>query len=661
MFSVSRVKRWLDTTERKSAEKARDLLAAVVESSDDAIISKNLDGVIDTWNSGAERILGYSSSEAIGRPASMLLPPERANEESEILARIRLGETVDHFETVRVGKNGQRIDVSVTISPIKDQAGAIVGASKIARDISQRREAEQAVRLSEERLRVLVNATSDVIYRMTPDWSEMLPRDGRGMLADTTAPTKNWLQEFIHPGDQDLVIETVRQAIRTKSVFELEHRFRRADGSIGWTFSRAVPRLDSNGEIVEWIGMASDVTRRKCAEEALRDSEQRMRVLLDSISEALLATDPDGKCIVCNPAAVKLLGYDAPAELLGRDVHEAIHHSGANGEPLALEDCSWYRSVVASTTFHSDEQRLWRKDGTSFPAECWSHPFLSGGKVLGSVLTFFDTTERKTAALEIRRLNAELEQRVEQRTAQLQAAIKELEDFNYSVSHDLRAPLRHIGGFSQMLIEDFGPELPSGARHYLDRIQDSARRMGLLVDDLLNLGRVGRQGLRLEVTGLRSIVEEIIAEMEPECARRVVNWKVGPLPFLDCDPGLIKQVFQNLLSNSLKFTRPRSVAVIEVGQQVNDGVTTTYVRDNGVGFSMKYSDKLFGVFQRLHRQEDFEGTGVGLATVHRIVQKHGGRIWAEAELDKGCTFYFTLTAAEEKAPPVLVEGVGEKV
>ncbi len=230
---------------------------------------------------------------------------------------------------------------------------------------------------------------------------------------------------------------------------------------------------------------------------------------------------------------------------------------------------------------------------------------------------------------------------------QLETVNKELETFSYSVSHDLRAPLRHLDGFSKLLLEEHSSELSEEGRRYLARIREGALRMGSLIDDLLNLGRLGRKELTPQLTALNSLLKEVLADLTAETQGREVEWKVGSLPFVECDPPLVKQVFANLLSNALKFTRLRPRAVIEVGTLAQDGRPAIFVRDNGVGFSMKYADKLFGVFQRLHRQEDFEGTGVGLATVKRIIHKHGGRIWAEAGLDQGATFYFTLGSMEK--------------
>jgi PAS domain S-box-containing protein len=385
-----------DITERKRAEGAREWLAGVIDSCDDAIISKTLDGTITAWNHGAKAMFGYSSAEAVGKSMWMLLPPERASEETDILQRIGRGDGIDHFETVRVRKDGERIDVSVAISPVRDDRGKVIGASTVARDI----------------------------------------------------------------------------------------------------------------------------TRRK-----------------------------------------------------------------------------------------ADER-------------------------------------------EIRKLNDELEIRVAERTAQMEAANKELEAFSYSVSHDLRAPLRHISGFSQMLVEELGPSLNPNAQRYLDRIQAGTLKMGLLVDELLNLARVGRHALNRRPVELNAIVSEVLAMLESEGQGRQVDWAIENLPTVACDAVLVKQVFQNLVANALKFTRPRTRAVIEVGEleKGEDGQRVFMVRDNGIGFSMKYVDKLFGVFQRLHVAPDFEGTGIGLATVQRIVQKHGGRAWAEGEVDKGAAFYFTLGLEKETEP-----------
>jgi PAS domain S-box-containing protein len=382
------------------------------------------------------------------------------------------------------------------------------------------------------------------------------------------------------------------------------------------------------------MALNSETSERARAEKALRKSQAKTKMLTDSITDyAILMLDPEGRILSWSPGATKVMGY-TEKEMLGQSFTRFFRP----GDVTAGVPQEEIEKVLVDGRGEAEGWRV-RKDGSRFWANSVTVAIRDDhGHLHGFSNVMRDITERKAAQEEIEKLNRNLEDRANE----LEAANKELEAFTYSVSHDLRAPLRHIDGFSQLLVDEYGPQLPDDVRRYLNRIQTGARHMGQLVDELLNLARIGRKGIRLQVTGLDSVVEQVVSDLKTELNGRKIEWKVGSLPYVECDSTLVKQVFANLLSNAVKYTRPRNPAVIEVGSVPDDGHPAIFVRDNGVGFSMKYADKLFGVFQRLHRAEDFEGTGIGLATVQRIVQKHGGRIWAEAELDKGATFYFTL-------------------
>jgi PAS domain S-box-containing protein len=397
-----------------------------------------------------------------------------------------------------------------------------------------------------------------------------------------------------------------------------------------------------------WTGVSALTAKPSAGtKQALLEQTKLLQTVLDSLGDGLIVVDKAGKLLIWNAAAEKLVGAPPTTALsqwpesLGLYDPVECRAFPAEQFPMARalrgESCECEILVRTPLTAKS----IW--------IEVTAHPLKDqNANVVGAVTVLRNITQRKISEQEIERLHAELESRVRQRTAQLEVANKELESFTYSVAHDLRAPLRHIVGFAQILEEDFRPRLEPEAQQYLTRIQQGTRRMGLLVDELLNLAKVGRQQLNLQLVGLTPIAEQVISELASSYEGREVEWRLGELPCAHCDANLVKQVFQHLISNAIKYTRLRQHAVIEVGKTSAGGQTAIFVRDNGVGFNMKYVGKLFGIFQRLHANENFEGTGVGLATVQRIVQKHHGRIWAEAEMDRGATFYFTLKGLEQQ-------------
>jgi PAS domain S-box-containing protein len=377
----------------------------------------------------------------------------------------------------------------------------------------------------------------------------------------------------------------------------------------------------------------------------LKRSEEMCRMVFEANPDAIVVVDLAGTIIQVNPQAERLFGY-RKEELHGQAIEMLVpsrlreRHLTQRRRYAAQPEL---RPMGSGLELHAR-----RKDGSEFAVDIMLGPVAGPeGELVVAIVR--DITERKRAEQQIRQLNQELERKVLQRTAELQAANKELESFSYSVSHDLRAPLRAIAGYSQLLLDHHSGSLDTEGRRLLDTVIAGTGRMGQLIEDLLAFSRLARQELRESPVEMETLARAVADEVAKQYAQRSVTVNISPLPAARCDPSMMKQVLLNLIGNAFKFTGQRAQAVVEIGAREEAGENVYYVRDNGAGFDMRYAGKLFGVFQRLHRPDEFEGTGVGLAIVQRVVQRHGGRVWAEGEVGKGATVYFSLPKATRQA------------
>jgi PAS domain S-box-containing protein len=523
----------IDITDRERAEEAIAHLASIVTSSDDAIIGKDLRGIVTSWNRGAERVFGYTADEMIGQPVSRLIPPDRHNEEPGILARIAAGESIDHYETIRRRKEGTDFHVSLTVSPVINPQGRIIGASKIARNITEQKRAEQDLQQSREELR------------------------------------------------------------------------------------RAL------------------------------DFEEAM---VSSMGEGLYTVNGQGVVTSINQAAERLFGWSRE-ELLGQNMHDLTHYKHRDGTPFPAEECAALKVLHSGGVLTDHEDVFIRKDGGLFHVVLSSAPIVAGGAIVGLVVVFRDVSERKRHEEALRERDAALttaNDSLQRQAAALAEANKELESFSYSVSHDLRAPLRTIDAFSRIVEDENGPRLNAEGQRCLTIVRKAARQAGELIDDLLELSRLGRQSMQARTVQMTDLAWEAAESLRMMQGSRKVQYRMSDVPACHGDRRLLKLVWANLLENASKYTQYVEAAQIETGwlpDDVRPDAVVYYVKDNGVGFDMKYAHKLFCVFQRLHKKEEFEGTGVGLAIVQRIVHRHGGRVWAEGKAEGGATFYFSLPKA----------------
>ncbi|MDI6720121.1 MAG: PAS domain S-box protein [Methanomicrobiales archaeon] len=501
----------------------------------------------------------------------------------------------------------------------------------------------QALQSSEERYRAVVETQSEFIARFRPDGTHIFANDAYCRYFGKTCSEivgRRFVPQ-IPEADRALVEAHFRSLTPHNPSANIEHRLILPGGEIRWQQWNDRAFFDADGRVTEYQSVGRDITERKRIEEELRESEKKYRDLVSLLPQGVFEANLQGVITFANQYAFDTFGYTP--EDLGRGIsldavvlpeqRERVHDSMLKvGQGVRLVDME-YTAV--------------RKDGTVFPVMVYATPVYAGSAVAGIRGVIVDITRLKKVEEDIRRLNEELERRVAERTAELESAIGELESFSYSVSHDLRSPLRAIDGYSGILLSEYRSSLPPEARVYLEKVRSNTQQMANLIDALLNLSRISRSSLTKEAVDITAVVKTVWENLRSECAGRQVEFTIGPLPPSRADAFLISQVYHNLLSNALKFTRPRAMARIEVGSFAKDGETVYFVRDNGVGFDPRYAEKLFGVFQRLHSEKEFEGTGVGLAIVKRILDRHGGRIWVESGIDRGTTFFFTCGSDDD--------------
>lgn len=604
-----------------------------------------------------EDLTGISRADFLSKTDAELYPENEAlffaEKDREIVAG---GRMIDiPVEPIHSVTRGTRLLHTKKV-PIFDEAGCVKYILGISEDITARIASEREIRrlnqtleqrvqerttalaATESKFRTLVEQSLVGIYIIqgnrfvytNPKMSEICGYSEEELLAHPVT-------DFLVEEDRPITAENIRMRLEgTTREIRYQLRMQHKNGTVVHAEAHGT-RSDSH-ETPTIIGTLLDITERKHAHELLTRERNLLRTLIDHLPGYIFVKDTQRRYLLSNQAHTKLLGASAESELIGKTVFDFFPQDKAqrfdeddklllhNGAPILDREAE----------FETDGVVGWRSTTKVLSRD-------AQGEIVSIVGIQHDITERRRTEEEIRVLNTELEKRVQERTSQLEAANKELEAFSYSVSHDLRAPLRHVQGYVEMLEQTTTGQLSDKAQRYVKTIKDSSTDMGQLIDDLLEFSRMGRVSLSETSVQMETLVRSAIQSLELAVQHRSIEWKIATLPRVLGDPTALKQVMANLIGNAVKYTRKRDAAEIEIGcAGEEDGRIVLFVKDNGAGFDMKYSHKLFGVFQRLHRAEDFEGTGIGLATVQRVIGRHGGRAWAEGALDHGATIYFTL-------------------
>lgn len=607
-------------------------LASLVSSSSDAILSKNLEGVITSWNRGAERIFGYTAAEAIGRPITMLFPEDRLSEEAGILARISRGEIIDHYETVRRRKDGTLIDISLTVSPIVDANGCIVGASKVARDITEQRR-------EQERLAVTLSSIGDAVISTD--------EHGRVVFMNPVAEQlTGWpgIEAAGRPLGEIFIIvnETTRRPVPSPvdivlakgiTVGLANHTILLARGGAEHPIDdSAAPIRGRDGRLMGVVLVFRDVSERRASELASR----RLAAIVEGSDDAIISKDLGGIIRSWNPGAERIFGYTAE-QIIGKPVTMLMPAERKTEEQTILA-----RLQRGERVDHFQTVRV-RKDGRAIYVSLTISPIRDDeGHVIGASKIARDITELKIAQEKLENHAAELEAKVLERTAKLEDMVAELETFSYSLSHDMRAPLRAIHSFTEIILNDYGPLIPEGA-DYLRRVIRAARRMDRLINDLLGFARLSRGEIERVPVDVDRLVREIIQERPELLPPRARVTVTGTLPPVLGNDASVTQCLTNLLGNAVKFVAPGVIPEVEVFAESAGETVKICVRDNGIGISPEGQRRVFTIFHRLHPLERYEGTGVGLAIARKAAERMGGTVGVQSAEGLGSTFWIELS------------------
>ena len=656
---------------KRSEEAERQAAGFLDEVVDNLPIALQLKSVRDGfrivgWNKAAEALYGVTREEAMGRTAHDLWPNEDADRmhaaDLELVAAGVMQELPDQLVAT---KHRGAIRVHVRKVPLKDAGGAVTHVLVTSGDVTGRLAAEARLRYSQERFRSLTQLSSDWYWELDDQFRFTRMSSGAARFGRLPAGSggQALISEYLGRTRWDIDDNPRNKAAWAVHRAQLENHetfrdfeYERVDldGKRLFFCISGEPVFDLDGKFTGYRGVGTDITARKQTEAALVASETRFRSVVGALAEGVVMRDAEGRIIDCNASAERILGLTL-AQMRGETLLGPTWQTLREDGSLMAEDERPSAMARRTGLPQSNVVVCYRKpDGSDLWALINVRPLFdnTGDAPSGFVSTITDISKRKRAEMEIVRLNVDLENRVSRRTAQLEAANTELEAFSYSVAHDLRSPLSSIDGYCALLQKAVSPQADERANHYLSRIRGGVRRMGELTDGLLLLAKLSRTSLNWETVDLGAEAARVVAQLSETEPGRDVQVTVEPGMLARADVSLIRQVLENLISNAWKFSAKKTRTEIVVGREtVADQPPVYFVRDNGAGFDMAYADKLFGTFQRLHSPEEFAGSGIGLATVKRIIIRHGGRIWASSVLGEGSTFYFTLGSDQSNALP----------